>query len=323
MRVGDLLEALLDLVLPQACAGCGQAGTRWCPACAAALAAAASAPLGSWAPDPVPAGFPRAAAAAPYAGSVRGALLAHKERGQLGLVRPLGAALAAAVRLLAPPPGLVLVPVPSDRRVVRARGHDHARRLAGRAAGELRRTGLPVQMASLLVQVRVVSDQAGLSASGRRANLAGAMRARTSLTGLVVVVVDDVVTTGTSLAEAARALAAAGAQVHGAATVAATARRGQKLSVRSAGGPPTFPGPTGPVQPTSRGLPSGAGTVPVPYGAQPGGQEEGTLRPPPRAAAPHRNPEHEGDLRGHRRQGPQRRSAAALPGARSGEAGSL
>jgi predicted amidophosphoribosyltransferase len=225
MTVPDLLDALLDLVLPQSCAGCGRAGSRWCRSCAGALAEAARAPLGRAAPDPVPPGFPDAAAAAAYDGPVRGALLAHKERGRLGLVRPLAAALAAAVRVLDPPAGVLLVPVPSDPRTVRARGHDHARRLARSTARRLRRCGIPARAAPVLVPARTVADQAGLDARARADNLAGALRCRHRLDGRVVVVVDDVVTSGATLAEATRALTAAGARVLGAATVAATLRR--------------------------------------------------------------------------------------------------
>ena len=220
-----MLAAFLDLVLPQACAGCG-APTAWCAACAQALAEAAIAPLGATRPDPSPTGFPRAAAAAAYDGAVRGALLAHKERGRLSLGRPLGAALAAAVGCLSPPYGVVLVPVPSSRAAIRARGHDHALRLARSAAVALSRAGQPARAEPLLAPVRALGDQSGLSAQARAANLSGAFAVvRTVPPGLPVVVVDDVVTTGASLVEATRALTAAGAAVHGAATVAATIRR--------------------------------------------------------------------------------------------------
>jgi predicted amidophosphoribosyltransferase len=70
-----------------------------------------------------------------------------------------------------------------------------------------------------------VADQADLTAADRAANLSGALRARFDLRGSRVIVVDDVITTGATLAEAARALRAAGADVRAAAVVAATARR--------------------------------------------------------------------------------------------------
>ena len=217
MTPRDLPLALLDLVLPRTCAGCLLPGRALCAACAGGLAGRPRLTR----PQPCPAGLPPLAAAARYDGAVRAVLLAHKEHGRTGLAGPLGAALGGAVALLRPPVGALLVPVPSSPSAVRARGHDHARRLAQAAA---RRTGL--RAAPLLAHGRSVADQAGLSTAARAANLAGALVARRALTSeVVLVVVDDVVTTGATLVEAARALAAAGATVHGAAVVAATVRR--------------------------------------------------------------------------------------------------
>lgn len=216
LQLADLPLALLDLVLPRTCAGCRAPGRALCGACADDLAGRPHVTR----PRPCPPGLPLLTAAATYDGVVRAVLLAHKEHGRTGLARPLGAALAGAVALLRPPAGSLLVPVPSARAVVRERGHDHALRLARAAAREA-----GVRAAPLLAHRRRVADQAGLDAAGRAANLTGALGARRSLDGLCVVLVDDVVTTGATLVEAARALAVAGATVHGAAVVAATARR--------------------------------------------------------------------------------------------------
>ncbi|MGI5232974.1 phosphoribosyltransferase family protein [Actinoallomurus sp. CA-142502] len=71
---------------------------------------------------------------------------------------------------------------------------------------------------------RRVADQAGLSAMDRALNLTGAMESRLDLGGRRVIVVDDVITTGATLAEAARALRAAGADVRASAVIAATQR---------------------------------------------------------------------------------------------------
>jgi predicted amidophosphoribosyltransferase len=167
-------------------------------------------------------------------------LLAHKERGVLRLAGPLGAALGAAVAALlrvlgVRPLGLLLVPVPSRRSAVRARGHDPTARLAVRAAAGV---GAHVRAARLLRHRRAVLDQAGLGAAQRAANLDGALvvpALRGRLATRVrdpVVVVDDLVTTGASLAEATRALGVAGFTVLGSAVVAATAGRSLAVDAR-------------------------------------------------------------------------------------------
>jgi predicted amidophosphoribosyltransferase len=164
-------------------------------------------------------------AAAGYADEVRAVLLAHKERGLTGLARPLGVSLAGAVRAVAPGGAVLLVPVPSARRAVAVRGHDAMRRIASAAARELRREGTCARAAAVLRQRREVADQSGLSARERRENLSGAVTARRDgcgglLKAVPVVLVDDLMTTGASLAAAARAVEAAGGRVAGAAVVA-------------------------------------------------------------------------------------------------------
>ncbi|MFI9082161.1 ComF family protein [Streptomyces sioyaensis] len=216
---------LAGLVLPVDCAGCGRPRTELCAQCRRALARDG---LGARRvrPRPAPAGLPPVWAGAPYADEVRAVLLAHKERGALPLAGPLGAVLAGAVRGLWPGGGpLLLVPVPSARRAVAGRGHDPVRRIARAAAGELRRVGTGARVLAVLRQRRAVADQAGLSARQRLENIAGALEvpdvARRLLAGLPAVLVDDLVTTGATLAEAARAMAVAGGRVVGAVVVAA------------------------------------------------------------------------------------------------------
>ncbi|WP_449657914.1 ComF family protein [Streptomyces chrestomyceticus] len=120
---------------------------------------------------------------------------------------------------------LLLVPVPSARRAVAGRGHDPVRRIALAAARDLRREGVPVRVLCALRQRRTVADQAGLGARQRVANVSGALTvvpgAVRLLAAAPVVLVDDLLTTGASLAEAARAVRAAGGKVVGAGVVAA------------------------------------------------------------------------------------------------------
>ncbi|MEU7280781.1 ComF family protein [Streptomyces sp. NPDC045431] len=204
---------IAGLVLPVACGGCGRARTQLCEECGRALYGR---PPGRVRPVPEPAGLPVVHAAAPYGDAVRAVLLGHKERGVLGLARPLGLALAGAVRAAAASSAgvgagpLLLVPVPSSRRAVRARGHDAARRIAWAAAAELRRTGTAARVLPLLRQRRSVSDQSRLDARQRLANMAGALEVVAGggrvLAGGRAVLVDDLMTTGASLVEAARAV---------------------------------------------------------------------------------------------------------------------
>ncbi|MFF8946469.1 ComF family protein [Streptomyces sp. NPDC014864] len=228
---------LTDLVLPTECGGCGRPRTVLCRECRAALSGTAPCRVR---PLPEPPGLPAVHAAAPYTDEVRATLLAHKERGVLALSGPLGAALAGAVRAglragltadcgVRVGPGtradrgagapVLLVPVPSARSAVRARGHDPARRIALAAAGELRRSGTPARVLAVLRQRRAVADQSGLNSRQRMNNLAGALEVAAGsarlLLGGPVVLVDDLMTTGASLREAARALNAA---VYGAET---------------------------------------------------------------------------------------------------------
>jgi predicted amidophosphoribosyltransferase len=166
-----------------------------------------------------------------YSGCSRQFLLAFKERGMVGLRGPLSEALAAAVAAAAgQEQHVVVVPIPSSRPAIRERGDDVVLALARRAASMSRQRGLAVRVVPALRHGRRVADSAGLGAHERAANLTGAFtlrpRMRRALLGSPVVIADDLITTGATIAEAARGLRAADAVVIGAAVVAATRRRG-------------------------------------------------------------------------------------------------
>ncbi|WP_131732386.1 ComF family protein [Actinomadura formosensis] len=224
-----LFDDLIELLLPQRCAGCGREPVLLCDTCARPLRAAARPAR------PAPSGLPPPWTVAAYEGALRVILAAYKERGRTALAVPLGEAMATAIRAalaaVPDPPagassgGAVIVWVPSGRRAVRRRGHDPLRGVVAAAVRRLRADGVAVSAVDALRQRGRVADQAGLTAVQRAANLRGAVEARAGVAGLRVVLVDDVVTTGASLAEAVRALRTAGAEVTGTATVAATPRR--------------------------------------------------------------------------------------------------
>jgi predicted amidophosphoribosyltransferase len=220
------MRALIDLFLPTECVGCGMSGPTACGLCVRALQAAPARRT----PRPCPPGLPPAVSVAPYDVPVREMLVAYKEHGVVSLARPLGDALgAAALTAAAGRARTVLVPVPSSRAARRRRGVDPMRALAERAALTSRRRGADVTAAALLRHTRRVADSVGLDSAARAANLSDAFLAHPgtarAVAGRAVVVVDDLVTTGATLAECSRALRAAGADVVGVATVAATARR--------------------------------------------------------------------------------------------------
>ena len=206
----DLLDAAADLLLGATCAGCGAPARALCPGCAIALR-----PSPTIVRDrPVP-----VAAAAEYGGALRDVIIGWKEHGRLALERPLAHLLAASIVALDPPERITLVPVPSrpDRR--RSGGADVVRDLARVAGRLLDRVGVDVTVTSALRVTGLVRDQAGLTASQRQANVHEAFGVRQVPLG-VVVLVDDIVTTGATLAECIRALRGRGIAVTGAAVVA-------------------------------------------------------------------------------------------------------
>ncbi len=168
------------------------------------------------------------------------AIVAFKERGRLGLLPLLADTLAQTVTIAAlvssaPAPAgsvITLVPVPTAPAKARARGLDHTRALADHAARIIATTGrsdgvgVQVRVVPALRHRRAVADQADLDRFGRWRNVAGSMTARVGGAAVdgPVVVVDDVVTTGATAAEARRALVEAGWPVAAVAVIAASGR---------------------------------------------------------------------------------------------------
>jgi predicted amidophosphoribosyltransferase len=226
-----LREACADalaLLLPVWCAGCDEPDIALCERCALALQ-----------PDvrrrvvEAPGGAVDVWSGLAFDGVAARVLRAIKEDGRTGLAVALAPALAAVLDR-AGAAGCLVVPMPTSRAAYRRRGFRVPELLLRRAGVSGRR---------LLRHARRTADQRGLDRGARRRNVAhsmvATMSAVTSLRGampdesgrpvpwaaLRVVVVDDVVTTGASLAEAVRALRAAGVEVVAAVALAATPRR--------------------------------------------------------------------------------------------------
>ncbi len=211
---------LLDLAMPPHCAGCGSEGEAICRGCLPGIGARVALPAGSplglsdGPPDPLL----QLEWCSPFTGATRRALHALKYAGEQRLAWPLGEVVAERWGR-AGAGGDVLVPVPVHEERRRERGYDQAA-LIGTAAA--RRLGLP--WCSALVRTRATTAQYHLDLRHRAANVAEAFRvtsaARPAIRDQWVVLLDDVVTTGATLSESARALLDAGAAAVSAVTVA-------------------------------------------------------------------------------------------------------
>jgi ComF family protein len=211
---------LLDVALPPVCAGCGVEGPAICDGCLPEVAARVGLPPGT--PIGLAEGPPppllQLEWCSPFAGTTRRALHALKYQGERRLAGPLGAVIARRWRE-AGVAGDLLVPVPVHEARRRERGYDQAALLAASAASHL---GLPWLAA--IVRTRATTAQYHLDRRHRAANVADAFGlapgARRAVEGRWVVLVDDVVTTGATLCEAARALLDGGAVAVSAVAVA-------------------------------------------------------------------------------------------------------
>ena len=218
--VGGLADRFLDLALPAECAGCGREGSALCSDCRPALDARLERPPGTaiGLPADLPEPLLQLEWCASFAGVPRRALHRLKYAGDRRLAAPLGEAVARRWAR-AGVGGGVLVPVPASPDRVRERGYDQAELIARSAAGALR---LPVLAA--LERTRITAAQFDLDRAARATNIVAAFRVRAPagrpLAGAWVVLVDDVVTTGATLAACARTLLEAGASAVSAVTVA-------------------------------------------------------------------------------------------------------
>ncbi|MCF4006066.1 ComF family protein [Corynebacterium uropygiale] len=200
----------MELLVPRRCAGCHAPGEILCAECRRVLA------------SPPRRVEPRVLthvpvfALGPWSGPHREVVLEMKERGHRAIRPAIGAVVRAAVLTLAArgeiPEDIVLVPAPTSPRHARLRGGDHVTAVC-------RHSGYPTVQALHHLGVR---DSVGLSASERRRNLSGgiALYPCVSCISPEVLLVDDVVTTGATLAASVEALVSAGVKVRAALTLA-------------------------------------------------------------------------------------------------------
>jgi len=196
-------------LFPVPCVGCGVEGRALCAPCAAELSERVATREVT--------GVGPVTSSLRYDGVPRAALLALKEQGSTVLATHLAPPLASGVRAaLAGKPGAVLAAVPSTRAARRRRGYEPVRVLAGRAG---------IRLSPLFAAARPHAVQKGLGVGDRTRNLEGVFTLARPVAALRVVLLDDVLTTGATLAAVAEVLRAGGAEVVGAAVLADTPRR--------------------------------------------------------------------------------------------------
>jgi ComF family protein len=144
-----------------------------------------------------------------YSAAAPALVAALKDGRRRALAAALAERIAAAVP--APPPGAALVPVPLGRRRLADRGFNQSLLIARELAS---RWGRPV--AEALARAREEPAQRGASATARARQAAGAFAPGAAPAPAHAVLVDDVHTTGATLADCARALRAGGARTVGA-----------------------------------------------------------------------------------------------------------
>lgn len=209
----------LDWLYPPRCGGCNKAGARWCAECAgvtrligqdicqrcgnpllipgqSCLRCQVQAPayreLRSW---------------AIYEGPIKKAIHRLKYQGDVALGEIMARPLIGYLKSLAWPVD-ILMPVPAGRRRKQDRGYNQAALLARPVALGC---GIPYRSTALR-KIKEIRSQVGLGREERRSNVAGAFQANPKLVkSLIVLIIDDVTTSGATIEACASALLTAGA----------------------------------------------------------------------------------------------------------------
>jgi competence protein ComFC len=198
----QLFEQALDLLYPPCCEHCGRVDTRWCTRCAVDLDAF---PVQVVLQEDIPP-LEAVASTASHRGILRDAVHSLKYSGNPAIADQLSARLSKVVHTLGwQVEGAVPVPIHRERR--RKRGYNQSELLA-HGLGKL--MSFPV-WPEALQRERDTQPQVGLTSTERMRNVADAFRCTTDFHSQSLLLIDDVCTTGATLAACAAALRAAGA----------------------------------------------------------------------------------------------------------------
>ena len=224
--LSKLARSALDLVFPIHCSGCGREGDIICRQCIESLERVGTPRCNTCSAPGVdgtcrwclqyPRGFESLRSPYQFEGPIRDAIHALKYRGVRAAAETLGWMMSEYLENN-PVPADVLVPVPLHSRRLRSRGYNQSALLAREIS---KRTLLPVVGGSL-VRTRNSRPQVDVaSREERRANVAGNFACDVGVSGLAVLLIDDVATTGSTLSECAYVLKDAGASAVHALTLA-------------------------------------------------------------------------------------------------------
>jgi predicted amidophosphoribosyltransferase len=211
---GNFCRSLLDAVLPRGCAGCERPDAVLCPECRKLLSRPCRCELrGS------STGFSYACGA--YSDALRQAILAWKDHGDEECTGPFAQALAGlalliGVRQAAGGGAVLVVPVPSSPRSVFQRGRWHMLQLVKRMSRLLRGYDIDSSAAPVLTMRGVKGKSVEMRGLSQRAGRVGghmALRRGSDIAGALVILVDDIVTTGSTMRQCVGALRAGGATV--------------------------------------------------------------------------------------------------------------
>jgi len=211
------LEPLLDLLMPSNCSLCQRPPSMLCDSCLAKIQPSL---------HPVQRFGLRGLAATTFDDQLSALVSSFKEHNRRALANHFARMMDQpqlwnyfeSIAGVSDSNPVWLVSAPSSAKSLRKRGYAPAHELAKALERRLRQrdlNGLHLRAIEGLRLVRTAADQAGLQAIERRNNLQDSMTSTARLKGQAVVIVDDIVTTGSTIAEANRALAECGAKVLG------------------------------------------------------------------------------------------------------------
>ena len=225
-RLAEGVSTVLDALMPAPCVACGRAGAAFCEACIAAIPPVPP-PGCDWCgrslgttparSPPIPRATcdgcvgarpatPKTRSAGTFDGVLRTAIHAFKYRDRPDAARALASLLEAPAREVLGGASGIIVPVALHPARTGERGYDQSALLSRHLADATGR-----DWADAVARARATPAQVGLGRAARLANVAGAFQALRRLDRQVVLLVDDVTTTGATLADAARACRVAGA----------------------------------------------------------------------------------------------------------------